>query len=185
MATEVQISWTWIEIEPTDGATQIRDKLISKRIKLEHLSKVVYVIRSSNGFCIDYPLKHSPVLYIGEGRFLQRIRSHFRWIDTLIALPGQMPIEVAICTPRVRNNGFAHREFEAYLLGRFFDLYGSLPLRNKNHENTKYAHVYERAAVTTVFGPGQGKRYKWAIRPLKSNPFFKSNRKAPRVPRDG
>lgn len=184
MPAHVKIEWAWICVTSSDKPAVIKERLIEAGVDLTLISKAVYVVRASAGFCIDYPSRHSPVLYIGEGRFLQRLRSHLNWIKELVALPGQMPIEVAVSVPKVRNNVKAHREFEAFLLNRFFEEYGSLPLRNKNRENTRFNHTYENAVINEVLGPGKGKRYKWAIRPLKSNPFFKTHRKAPRAPRD-
>ena len=174
MAANVSIKWYWIELRPTDTWTVIQEQLVKAEVKLQLLPRCVYVIRAANSFAISYPKKYSPTLYIGEGRFRQRITSHRKWLASIHELTGEFALEVAICFPRVPGNDQAHKEFEAHLLGVFFKRFGSLPLRNKIHESKNFKHTYERVATTEVLGPGKGKRYKWAIEPLKTNPFYKA-----------
>ena len=173
MSTRVTIEWKWIGLDPTDTWSVIEAKLVDAGVNLKTLPRSVYIIRAADSFAIRYPNHYSPTLYIGEGRFKQRVTSHRKWLTTIYDLTGDFPLEVAICFPRVQNNKEAHKEFEAYLLGVFFKRYGSLPLRNKNHENIRYGHVYDRIATSFVLGPGSGRKYKWALEPLKANPFYK------------
>lgn len=173
MAANVSIEWFWIRINPDDTWSITEEKLVNAGVDLRKLPRSVYVIRAANSFSIRYPKRHSPTLYIGEGKFKQRISLHRKWLSKIHALTGAFPLDVAICTPRVTNNTKAHQEFEAHLLNVFFKNYGSLPLKNKIHENNKFHHKYDKSSVTDVIGPGKGKRYKWAIEPLKSNPFHK------------
>jgi hypothetical protein len=173
MPAHVTIEWKWIELHPDDTWSMIEEKLSAADVKLGLLSRAVYVIRAADSFAIKYPFKYSPTLYIGEGRFKQRVTSHRKWLSAIYDLTGEFALEVAICAPRVRNNDQAHKEFEAHLLSVFSKRYGSLPLRNKNHESVRFGHIYERVATTEVLGPGQGKKYKWALEPLKANPFYK------------
>lgn len=173
MAAHVSIEWFWLVLDPTETWKAVERKIIDCGADLKKLSRYVYVIRAADSFLIGYPKKSSPALYIGEGRFKQRITTHRKWLSSIYELTGEFPLEVAICFPRVRNNDAAHREFEAHLLKTFLDRYGSLPLRNKNKENAKFKHTYENNATTQVFGPGKGKRYRWALKPLKANPFYK------------
>ena len=174
MAANVSIEWHWIELHPHDTWPVIEEKLVEAEVKLKLLPRCVYVIRAADSFAIRYPYKYSPTLYIGEGRFKQRITSHRKWLATIHELTGKFALEVAICFPRVRNNDQAHKEFEAHLLSVFFKRFGSLPLRNKIHESKHFQHSYERVATTEVLGPGKGKRYKWALEPLTANPFYKA-----------
>jgi hypothetical protein len=175
LAANVSIEWHWIELHPTDIWSVIAKKLVDAKVNLKLLPRCVYVIRAADSFAIRYPNNnYSPTLYIGEGRFKQRVTSHRKWLAEICELTGEFPLEVAICFPRVRNNDQAHKEFEAHLLGVFFKRFGSLPLKNKIHERKNFEHSYERVATTEVLGPGKGKRYKWALEPLKANPFYKA-----------
>ena len=180
MSAYVTIEWKWIKLHPDDTWAMIEEKLLDSNVDIGLLSRSVYVIRVANSFAIKYPNKYSPTLYIGEGRFKQRIMSHQKWLSTICILTGAT-LEVAICTPRVRNNKQAHKEFEAHLLNVFSTRYGSLPLQNKINEYAKFDHIYERIATTEVLGPGKGKKYKWALEPLKANSFYKAYVKTHRV----
>jgi hypothetical protein len=174
MAADVAIEWFWIELHPEDTWSKILAKLKNADVMIERLPRSVYVIRAANSFAIKYPKKHSPTLYIGKGRFKQRVTSHRKWLATMYKLTGEFPLEVAICFPRVKNNEQAHKEFEAHLLSTFFDRFGSLPLQNTNHEVQRYNHRYEKIATSEVLGTGKGKKYMWAMEPLTSNPFYKT-----------
>lgn len=172
MAANVDIEWFWLKLDPAETWKAVERKLEESGADLKKLSKSVYVIRASDSFAIKYPRKYSPTLYIGEGGFKQRISTHRKWLASLYDLAGEFPLEVAICYPRVKNNPMAHREFEAHLLSVFLKQYGSLPLRNKNKENAQYQHIYKKQSITEVLGPGSGKKYKWALEPLKANIFY-------------
>lgn len=181
MPAHVAIEWKWIKLHPDDTWAVIEAKLSSSDVDPKKLGRSVYVIRAADSFAIKYPIKYSPTLYIGEGRFKQRITSHRKWLSAIHELTGEFDLEVAICVPRVRHNDQAYKEFEAHLLNIFLKRYGSLPLRNKNNERTRFGHTYERVATTEVLGPGKGKKYKWALEPLKTNPFFKTYTKTHRT----
>ena len=180
MSVSVEIEWRWINLHPADTWSVIEEKLVHAGVNLKQISRCVYVIRAADSFAIKYPIKYSPTLYIGEGRFKQRITSHRKWLSTIYNLTGEFNLEVAVCVPRVRHNESAYKNFEAHLLSVFLKRFGSLPLQNKNRENTKFGHSYERVATTAVLGPGKGKRYQWALEPLKANPFFKTYTKTHR-----
>lgn len=49
---------------------------IMKELSYIDLEKSVYVIRLAGNFVIQYPRDISPVLYIGQGKFQNRINSH-------------------------------------------------------------------------------------------------------------
>jgi hypothetical protein len=146
--------------------------MVERILGYKHRS--VNVIRAADSFAIKYPVKYSPTLYIGEGRFKQRITSHRRWLSAIYDFTGKFSLEVAICFPRVRNNPQAYKEFEEHLLSVFCDCYGSLPLRNKIHEKPQFGHGYKKIATTEVLGPGKGRKYMWALEPLKANAFHKA-----------
>lgn len=171
MAANVKIEWFWITIHPDDTWKTTEQKLLDEGIELSKLSRCVYVIRSADSFAIRYPKKYSPTLYIGEGGFKQRVTSHRKWLASLYELAGDFQLEVAVCFPRVKNNLKAHKEFEAHLLELFYRRYGTLPLRNKQHETKHFSHTYEDNSTIYILGPGKGRKYKWALEPLKANPF--------------
>ena len=172
MSASVEIYWFWIDINPSDTWKTVEAKLLYEGVVPEWMSRSVYVIRIQDEYSITYPGGHSPTLYIGEGGFKQRITSHRKWLAELYELTGEIPLEVAIAFPRVRNNISAHKVFEAHLLNCFFERYESLPLKNSNHEYMQYDHTYEKKALAGVIGPGSGKKYKWGLTPLKANGFF-------------
>lgn len=171
MSATVKIRWYWIRIDPADRWKSVEDKLIKEGVDLTWLAKSVYVIRIQNDFSVSYPKGHSPTLYIGEGGFKSRILSHRKWLKQLYELTGVIPLEVGISFPRVQNNKLPHRTFEAHLLTCFFNRYDSLPLKNSIHENMQYDHHYEKKALAGIIGPGSGKKYKWALTPLRANSF--------------
>lgn len=171
--TPVNIRWLWSHIDVEDSARDIEDRFIAQGLTLSDLERSVYVIRTSGIFSFNYPKGTSPALYIGQGRFGLRIYKHFKWIDHLIGFTKQLPVEVAVATPRVRNNLYAHRELEAFLLKEFYEQFGSLPFRNRKKETTRYSHLYNHNVASQVFGHGSGKRYYWSLQPLKGNTLNK------------
>ena len=173
MAVKVGIEWHWIDVHPDDTWSKTSTALKEQGTDLSQIDRAVYVIRSAGSFSIKYPKRHSPVLYIGEGDFKQRITSHRKWLSTLYALVGEFPLEVAVSLPRVPGNFEAYKNFEAYLLNKFLGIYGTLPLVNKQNETIRYEHhEYDRTATADVFGMRR-RHYKWAIQPLPGNrPFY-------------
>lgn len=171
MATQVQIAWKWIEINTNTTKAQIKKLLKEHGIKDDDLTRAVYVIRAKDVFAIEYPLGVSPTLYIGEGKFFQRIDIHRKWIKQIFEQKILFPLEIAVATPRVKHNAVAYKELEAFLLHEFETNFGSLPMNNKNHETIKFGHKYDSSEINSVIGLGRGKRYKWAIKPMKSNAF--------------
>jgi len=169
MPTNVEISWVTIEFDSDDTDAVLGKKLF--KAGFEGFSKAVYVIRLKSPFSINYPLEHTPVLYIGEGQVVKRLLAHRKWIKRLQGLGYSFGLEVAVCSPRVKKNAIAYKFFEAHLLRVFKDTYGSLPLKNKNKELIATNHLYSKSATTNVLGPGSGTKRMWAIQPLPSNPF--------------
>jgi hypothetical protein len=172
MATKVEIKWFWITFDPNETIKQFKQRLIAENADSKLFSKAVYVIRLKAPFSIAYPERHTPVLYIGEGKILSRLNAHRKWAKRIQMLGYPFPLEVACCFPLVKNNEDAYKVFEAHILNVFFDRYGSLPLKNSIYENKLFDHAYGRVATRGVLGPGSGTKHMWAISPLPSNPFL-------------
>lgn len=171
MTATVQIDWYWIGFDPKETKAKLKQRLVDVGVPMTLIDRAVYVIRLQSPFAVNYPNKHSPVLYIGEGNLLSRLVSHRKWSERMLNLGFRFPLEVACCFPRVQKNSGAYKVFEAHLLSVFFKRYGSLPLKNSIHEHKAYDHQYGRVATNMVLGPGNGTRHMWAIKPLPSNPF--------------
>ncbi|HDZ75617.1 MAG TPA: hypothetical protein ENH55_23195 [Aurantimonas coralicida] len=132
-------------------------------------SKSVYVIRTNRPFSINYRNKASPVLYIGEGNFQKRFRSHMkRWISDLSTHFPNLEIDVRFQPIKVRNNPAAYKEVEADLIWSFAERYGSTPMFNSQFEYHEKVHIYENGFFN-VLHPGSGKGYHWGLTPLASN----------------
>jgi hypothetical protein len=171
MSTTVAINWYWIDFDPKETQKKIKRKLEAAGAESHLFPRAVYVIRLKSPFSINYPTRHTPVLYIGEGRVLSRLVSHRKWALRIQSLGYPFGLEVAVCFPRVKKNTGAYKTFEAHLLKVFSDRYGSLPLKNSINETMAFAHQYSRVATSGILGPGSGTRHMWAIQPLPSNPF--------------
>jgi hypothetical protein len=172
----VHVDLQWQRLEWLPEETWRRDtlpNLLDRGFKPLALKRCVYVIRLNGDFCIDYPSGESPVVYIGEGAFGSRIVQHRSWMAELRDLVGEFAFQVRIAIPRVRRNPAAYKDTEAALLLRFKERYGSLPLWNKQLEYRRHPHyVYEQQSVDDAIGLGSGKRYKWALKPMKASPFY-------------
>jgi hypothetical protein len=171
MPTKDNMKPIQILFKPNEAAGQIKQRLIDEGADSNLFSKAVYVIRLKTPFSIAYPNAHTPVLYIGAGRIIDRLNSHRRWASRMQSLGYPFPMEVVCYFPQFRNNKNAHWGLEAHLLSVFFDRYGSLPLKNSNHANNDDGHDFSRIATTEILGPGRGNKHMWAIRPLPANPF--------------
>lgn len=171
MPASVEISWKWIDFDPSKTKSAITADLIHAGAKETQLDRGVYVIRLKSPFGIAYPGGHSPTLYIGEGDVPSRLYGHRAWVKRFQSLGFAFPVEVAFSFPRVRKNKGAYREFEAHLLEVFFRRYGTLPLRNSIHETRHYKHSYTKVATHGIIGPGSGTKHTWSIQPLPANSF--------------
>lgn len=176
MPNQVDIDLQWERLDWLPDETWKRDtlpNLLDLGFRPGALRRCVYVIRLNGNFAIDYPWGQSPVLYVGEGKFGQRIISHREWVSELRELVGDFAFQVRIAIPRVRKNANAYLDAEAAVLIRFRELYGSAPLWNKQMEKRRHPHyVYNRKSIDDAIGLGSGKRYKWALQPMKASPFY-------------
>lgn len=174
----VQVALRWHRISWRPGepwARETRPKLEAKGVDLKELPKSVYVIRLNGNFCIKYPTGESPTLYIGEGRFAQRIRRHGAWVQGLEELVGDFSFQVCLALPRVANNAEAYRDCEAALIDRFAQHFGSAPLWNKQFETRRFPHYeYNNRQMDQTLCKRSGAKYKWAVAPMKSSGFYEN-----------
>jgi hypothetical protein len=156
----------------------ILPKLESIDIKENELDRSIYVLRLQKLFLIEYPKGLSPVIYIGEGNFKSRIESHSKiWLQNLDEIIQDFGLKIYISTPRVKNNTTAYKDVEAILIEEFSNIYGTAPLNNKQYENNKINHNFDITDIKEPLKIGKGFRYKWSIKPLKTNLFYDSYNK--------
>lgn len=171
---EIELDWKLIDWHPDDTwIRKTKPNLLDAGIDIKLIDRTVYVIRVNGLFCIDYPLGLSPTVYVGEGKFENRIDSNRKWAANLMDLVGTATFQVCVATPRVRNNHKAYRDCEATLLHRFQEKFGTLPLWNKQNETKLFDHhQYNNQNLDYVLCRRSGSRYHWAVKPLPSSPFF-------------
>lgn len=176
----VDLNWQKIDWKPSDTwAKDTVPKLKECGLKLGELRRSVYVIRLNGNYCIHYPKGQSPAIYIGEGRFSQRIYSHRSWVKELEDLVRNFSFEIRVAVPRVRNSEDAYKDAEAALLIQFAAKFGSAPLWNKQFENRLFDHYeYRCNEMDSAICKGGGKKYKWEIKPMKASMFYKSYNQA-------
>ena len=137
----------------------------------------VYVIRIAKPFAIAYEKKASPVMYIGEGNFGERLRNHIKnWIFPIVSEFPNATVEIYFTKVKVRGNSEAYRDVEADLLHRFSQSYGCVPLMNKQFEYHSRKHTYEKGFFKPI-QKERGSGYKWGLRPLISNMAYPASLK--------
>lgn len=162
-------NWKTVRVPPSETVSWRATKAWLEKADAKMGPQSVYVIRTTKPFAIAYEQMASPVMYIGEGDFGSRLKSHLKnWIQPLIQSLSELTIEVCFTEIKVKGNSDAYKDVEADLLWRFAEKYGSVPLMNRQFEYHDRDHEYER----NFFKPIQsqkGSGYLWAIRPLISN----------------
>ena len=164
-ATEIPLAETdWGNIRLYSGAQQSIDPF--------EWDRCVYIIRLSPPFAIHYEDDEkaegkkrivSPLIYVGSGLIKSRWSSHRKWLVELgNFIPGGR-YEVWVCKPRVRNNDAAYQALEGYLLTRFKEESGFLPLRNLKIEGQDERHEYYEELYSEIID--SDRRYVWAIWP--------------------
>ncbi len=138
------------------------------------LKRCVYVIRMKGDFVIAYPLRRSPVLYIGRGSALGRLSSHLRrWLHEIDGFGKDVRIEIRVCRTRRKNVTDMFKYVEADLIDWFADKYGSIPFFNSRRETAYEGRVHytdsDEAQMKAALGVGKGKRPLWAIAPTPAN----------------
>ena len=171
---QVALNWKYIEWLPNETwKKQTLPKLEEVGLRINELKRSVYVIRLNGDYCIEYPEGESPVVYVGEGRFGQRINKHKIWVKELSDLVGKFSFQVRIAVPRIKNNENAYKDCEAFVLHRFKQKFGSAPLWNKQFEKRRNENYsYSETNVDRAICKGSGAKYKWAIKPMKASPFY-------------
>jgi hypothetical protein len=171
----VALNWHRVEWHP-DPEKELHapvDQLLEAGMSLADLRRSVYVIRLHGNFCIQYPNGQSPTVYVGEGNFPQRVRSHREWVGELAGLLDNCYFQICVATPRVRKNEYAYLDCEAALLERFLTLFGTAPLWNKQKESRRFEHhLYNERQMDQALCKRSGAKYKWAVAPLKASPFY-------------
>lgn len=171
----VALNWKRIDWMPNETwKKNILPKLEVVGLKPADLKRSGYVIRLNGDFCIQYPSRQSPTIYIGEGNFGQRINSHRVWVKELEGLVGNFAFQVRIAIPRVKNNPDAYRDCEAALIARFGDLFGTAPLWNKQYESRRNGYLYNQRQIDQAICKGSDAKYKWAIASMRSSPFYEN-----------
>lgn len=173
---QVALRWHRISWYPGESWTEkTRPKLEAKGVDLSKLPRSVYVVRLNGNFCIKYPNGESPTLYIGEGRFGQRITAHSAWVRELKELVGDFSFQVCLAFPRVTNNDQAYLDCEAVLIDRFAHHFGTAPLWNKQYEKRRFPHYeYNERQMDQALCKRSGAKYKWAVAPMKSSGFYEN-----------
>lgn len=171
----VNVQWQWIRWNHGDNwKDDIAPQLAEYGLTEKDLKTCVYVIGIYGKFAIDYPKKESPTLYIGSGNFKARLAQHERWLSEITELVHDYSFYIAVCTPEV-NERPIHKEMEAALIQRFKEMYGCIAIRNKRHEYSQENFEYlPQSEFKKPLMLGRGYRYHWAIRPMKSNRYYKS-----------
>jgi hypothetical protein len=156
----------------TTGAEIIYQLQAMNDVSLEALNRSVYAIRLHSDFVIRYPKEISPLLYIGEGNFINRIADHRRnWLSALAEEQAHFAYSIWFCLPRVQNNVEAYKSVEAHLIKEFQSRFGTIPLYNRQLETEYYMYQYT-PDFYRVFLVGQGRRPKWAVMPCRSHPAY-------------
>ena len=171
----VPLDWKHIDWMPTETWRKVTlPKLAKVGLKESELNRSVYVIRLNGDFCVQYPTGQSPTLYIGEGRFNQRIGAHRQWVTELKELVGDLTFQVCIAVPRVRNSPNAYQDTEAAIIDRFGFHFGSAPMWNKQFERRRNNYEYNARQIDRAICKRSGAKYKWAVAPMPSSGFYRN-----------
>ncbi|WP_123876529.1 hypothetical protein [Fuscovulum blasticum] len=174
---KISAKWNCVRVPACDTVSWRSTKAWLEKADAKIGDHSIYVIRTTKPFAISYEKKASPVLYIGEGNFSERLRSHIKnWIYPLARDLPNLTVEIYFAEIRVKNNPTAHRDVEADLIWEFSDRFGSVPLMNRQFEYHDRYHSYERGFFKPIQSE-RGKGYLWAMRPLISNMAYPASLK--------
>jgi len=175
-AEPVRIHFGFTGITDEYAIPIMRKIMQEKWPQIQRPSQCVYIIRLTGDVAVAYGDKHSPVIYIGEGKADNRFYNHIKWLASLVVSVPQMGIEVRIAEVARRNNDALYQHIEADLLYWFFEAHGTLRWFNRQRERSKEAQYdYERAAKNSLrrqLGVDSKEKYLWAIRPTPENDRF-------------
>lgn len=141
------------------------------------LKQSVYMIRMTGGTVIDYDNFCSPLVYVGRGDTVTRLARHLEnWASNVFTWSSDTDIELQIINPSLDGTIDCFKNLEADLLRWFHEKTGMLPLINVRLEQSFEGKVTYKAAderrLRRLLTTGSGKRPRWAIYPLKSNPHY-------------
>jgi hypothetical protein len=130
----------------------------------------VYVICVSNPFTIGYEGGCSEIIYIGIGRVLSRLESHFNnsLFDFMISVAGAN-FDFYVTEPKGSLGDLYYKHIEYMLLDKFQEKYGRFPLLNTNAGSRKEFEGAGKGWDKPL--KASGKKPIWEIRPTKHNDF--------------
>jgi hypothetical protein len=153
---------------------QLRDAIAEQRFVPTDLKRCVYVVRMRGPVVVAYPVRNSPVLYVGRGDAPGRLATHLgNWMREVHKFGSGVGVELRICVPRRRKRQDFYKYVEADLIHWFQKKYGAIPFFNSRREQqwescVEYSATSERE-LRQALGVGSGNRPQWAIRPLPAN----------------
>jgi hypothetical protein len=141
---------TWHQFEYNGNSADTHITKIRKKFDSESASKCLsddrttYVIETLPPFSLAYPLKPSPVVYIGKGVFWNRLsQSHSKWIKAIHQKLG-VRFQASVCCPRKQKFEIAFEQVEADLIQSFVAKFGTLLLMNSRKEWPKKKWSYDK-----------------------------------------
>lgn len=178
MRIKAPLVWGWLKWKPGYTWTKnIVPQLQKAKIDVKNLDRCVYVIRVNGIFAISYPKKASPVIYIGEGSFQQRLSCHKDWLGDMGNLVHDYSFEIGVAMPRVKNSPDTYKDCEAALILKFREMHGAAPIANRRIEKRMFNYEYSERGVKEALQIGKGVRYHWAIRPMRASGLYKDYHK--------
>jgi len=136
----------------------------------------IYVISLSNPLSIQYRRGRSQVIYVGRGRVMGRIKSHFenKLFDFMLGLSGA-DFDFHFSQPALAGTANYFKHVEHLMLEYFCNHYGGMddlrryPILNKNAGNDKgYAGGTDWWKKPLK---AQGKRPTWELKPTDFSDF--------------
>lgn len=170
----VNIDFGFSGLDRKYALTIIRDLIRTGWPELRRDGQCVYVVRITGDVAIHYPRRHSPVIYIGEGKAYSRVSEHAgKWLVDLVSAIPQVGVSIRIAEARRRNREDFYKDVEADLLRIFRERFGTLPWFNRQGERSREGRLeYDEDAMRelrTQLGVGKGNTVRWAIRPTKNH----------------
>jgi len=137
---------------------------------LSDLTQGVYVISLSPPLTITYEKKNSEIIYIGLGKVISRIDSHFgkSLFDFMQSLSGA-DFDFKFARPHLSYHKDYYKHVEFRMLEYFRTSVGSLPLLNSNAGSDRKISSDDEWWATPL--KGAGKKPRWALTALKGSGF--------------
>lgn len=140
---------------------------------LAAIDRGVYVISVGWPFAVQYPGKRSDVIYIGIGRVLGRLDSHFKYslFDLMESLQG-VDFTFFVSEPRLQKVDDYYKHVEYLMLEGFRKTIGGgrqYPLLNKNAGAKRKVNIDRKGWKLPL--KNTGKTPRWLIQPTHHNEF--------------